>query len=92
VLPSVSSVFEILDTWEHRRGHISKTVLTDGSTAVSSAILETREDDQWWSKRILWCDVGEISAFKTSTCYKKQVAYETAENYHNKYVMCNSIL
>jgi hypothetical protein len=31
----------------------SKTELTDGSAAVSSAILETPEDDHCWSKHIL---------------------------------------
>jgi hypothetical protein len=38
----------------HRiHGRIPKTEFTDGSTAVSSTILETPEDDQCWSKHVV---------------------------------------
>jgi hypothetical protein len=41
-----------INTWTHRRGHTSKIKIEDGRTAVSSAILETPEDDQCWSKHV----------------------------------------
>jgi hypothetical protein len=41
------------NTWAHRWGHTPKTEVTDTSTAVSSAISETHEDDQCWSKHVV---------------------------------------
>jgi hypothetical protein len=40
-------------TWTHRRGHTPKIEITNGSTAVSSAIVETPEDDECWSKHVV---------------------------------------
>jgi hypothetical protein len=52
----------------------------DRSTAVSSAILETPEDDQYWSKNVVCIhhDVEEILTFKTFKVFRKQVACKTA--------------
>jgi predicted aconitase with swiveling domain len=43
---SYTVLIPVTDTWEHRRGHILKIERTDGSTEISSVILETREDGQ----------------------------------------------
>jgi hypothetical protein len=44
----------------------------DGSTAVSSEILETPEGDQYCSKHVVYmCDVVEIFIFKTFEVFKK---------------------
>jgi hypothetical protein len=49
--------------------------------AVSSAILETPEDDQCWSKHVacIHSDVEDILNFKTSEAFKKQVSCKTAD-------------
>jgi hypothetical protein len=39
-------LIHVRDTWAHRKGHTPKIELLDGSTAVSSTVLETPEDDQ----------------------------------------------
>jgi hypothetical protein len=49
---------------------------------VSSAVLEALEDDQCWSKHVVWIhrDVEEILKFRTFKGFKKQVACGTANN------------
>jgi hypothetical protein len=61
-------------------GHIPKSELTDRSIAVSSAILQTPEDDQCWSKHAYTSDAEEILTFKTFKGFKKQVESEMANN------------
>jgi hypothetical protein len=47
------------DTWAHIQGRTPNIEFTDGNTAVSSAILESTEDDQYLSKPVVcvqqWC-------------------------------------
>jgi hypothetical protein len=66
----------------HRQGHIPKIELMDTNRAVSSAILETPEDDQCWSKHVVCIrhDVEEILKFKAFKGFKMQVACNMANN------------
>jgi hypothetical protein len=64
-------LIRVTDTWAHRRGHTPKIKLTDGITTIASAILETPEDDQCWSKHVIYIyiyiytsDVEEIFKLK----------------------------
>jgi hypothetical protein len=69
-----------------------KTGPTDGSMAVSSAIVETREDDQCWSKHVVCIHVEKILTFKTFKGFKSKLHARRLINNRNKYVMCNRVL
>jgi hypothetical protein len=51
---SYNILTHVTDTWAHRQGRSPEIELTDGSTAVSSAISETPENDQFWSKHVVY--------------------------------------
>jgi hypothetical protein len=67
------------ETWKytHRQAHIPKIELMGISTVVSSAILETYEDEQRWWKHIVKYR-GYFNVYKIFEGFRKNVACETA--------------